>query len=192
MIHRPLVFGIGFHKTGTSSLGAALVALGYRVGGPSHVRDPRMGHEFACQLAFGFADQREYDAFKDNPWPMIYRELDSRYPGSKFILTIRPTEVWLTSAVRHFGTGETAMRTWIYGVGYPKGNEEIYAARYEQHNREVMAYFQERPNDLLVLNFAEGDGWEKLCPFLGHEIPEIPFPHANKGRLFGQRAKNKE
>ncbi|MEE2776427.1 MAG: sulfotransferase [Acidobacteriota bacterium] len=28
------VFGIGFHKTGTSSLGAALEVLGYRVRAP--------------------------------------------------------------------------------------------------------------------------------------------------------------
>ena len=34
------VFCVGFHKTGTKSLGAALTALGYRVIGPSGARDP--------------------------------------------------------------------------------------------------------------------------------------------------------
>jgi hypothetical protein len=186
-----LVFDVGFHKTGTSSLTVALKHLGYRVTGLKKERLPRVNQELVYKAAFELVDGGKYDAFKDNPWPIIYRELDSRYPNSKFILTIRSTKAWLTSVVRHFGTEETAMRTWIYGVGFPKGNEEIYMARYEQHKREVMAYFQERPDDLLVLNFAEEDGWEKLCPFLGHEIPEIPFPHANKGRVFGQGAKNK-
>jgi hypothetical protein len=31
------------------------------------------------------------------------------------------------------------------------------------------------------MNFEEGDAWEKLCSFLGHEIPDRPFPHANPG-----------
>ena len=43
-----------------------------------------------------------------------------------------------------------------------------------------MKYFRERPQDLLVLDFAKGDGWEKLCRFLGADIPESEFPHANK------------
>ncbi len=48
---RPKVFGIGFHKTGTTSLGRALRALGYRVhkgftintAGKAH-RDSRADH----------------------------------------------------------------------------------------------------------------------------------------------------
>jgi hypothetical protein len=180
MINRPKVFGIGFHKTGTSSLGLALKHLGYRVGGPNGVREPLISQESALQMAFRLVDEYEYNAFKDNPWPIIYRELDAQYPGSKFILTIRPTKEWISSAVRHFDTHYTPMRKWIYGVGYPKGNEEIYVARYERHNREVMAYFQDRPHDLLILNLAEGNGWEKLCRFLEKEGPTIPFPHANQ------------
>ena len=30
------------------------------------------------------------------------------------------------------------------------------------------------------INNWKGDGWEKLCPFLGVDIPKISFPHANK------------
>ena len=193
MSSHSMVFGIGFHKTGTSSLGAALKELGYQVGRSNQVKDPLvMKHELACKLAFDFVDRGEYNAFKDNPWPIIYQELDSRYPDSKFILTIRSTEVWINSVVRHFGTSETATRKWIYGVGYPKGNEEIYVARYEQHNQDVMTYFQDRPDSLLIFNLSLGDGWKKLCHFLGHqEIPNVPFPHANKEHLLGQRPKGK-
>ena len=53
--------------------------------------------------------------------------------------------------VIHFGDEETPMREWIYGVGRPKGNEDIYIARYERHNREVMEYFKHRSEQLLVL-----------------------------------------
>ena len=44
----------------------------------------------------------------------------------------------------------------------------------------MLDHFKERPEALLVLRITEGDGWEKLCPFLGQKIPRMPFPHANK------------
>ena len=71
------------------------------------------------------------------------------------------------------------MREWIYGVGSPKGHEEVYVERYERHQREVIEYFRDRPADLLMLDLTRGEGWGKLCPFLGLSIPGAPFPHAN-------------
>jgi hypothetical protein len=171
------VFGIGFHKTGTTSLEQALTALGYRVTGPDGVDDPHIAknvHRMVDRLI------QRYDAFQDNPWPVLYRYLDERCPGSKFILTLRPTAKWIASVVRHFGTDTTPMREWIYGVGSPRGNEDRYVRRYERHNEEVLAYFAGRPDDLLVLHLTEGEGWEKLCPFLGKPVPCHPFPHANE------------
>ena len=176
----PKVFGIGFHKTATTSLKLALEHLGYRVSGPDGVNDP----DIATRV-IDLVEQRaaRFDAFQDNPWPIVYRHLDERFPGSRFILTIRPVEKWIASQLRHFGEAETPMRRWIYGdhAGSPAGNEAIYTARYNQHNAEVMAYFRDRPDDLLVMDVTAGDGWEKLCPFLGRPVPSIGFPHANKG-----------
>lgn len=174
------VFGIGFHKTGTKSLASALQQLGYRVTGSNAVHDPLIATRalaLACDLA------ERHDAFQDNPWPMLYREMDSRYPGSRFILTTRPTEKWLRSVVHYFGDRSTPMREWIYGPGHgsPLGNEALYVERYERHNADVRAYFRDRPADLLEIAITEGEGWEKLCPFLGHPVPAAPFPHANKG-----------
>ncbi len=171
------VFCIGFHKTGTTSLAAALTTLGYRVTGPNGVRDPDIGKN-----VYVLADSlvEEFDAFQDNPWPVIYKYLDEKCPNSRFILTIRDSDSWIESQVRHFGHRETPMRRWIYGVGCPEGNEEIYINRFEKHNEEVIDYFKERPNDLLVLDLTKGDGWGKLCSFLGSDVPDAPFPHANK------------
>jgi hypothetical protein len=170
------VFGIGFHKTATTSLAHALSYLGYRVTGPNWVDNPNIAGE-AYELAFDLANR--FDAFQDNPWPILYKELDRKFPGSKFILTLRSTDDWITSMVNHFNEEETPMREWIYGVGYPKGNEDVYVARYERHNRDVREYFQDRGNDLLVLNITAGEGWEKLCPFLGKPVPPVRFPCAN-------------
>ena len=171
------VFCIGFHKTGTTSLAMALKLLGYRVTGPNGTKDPDIA-EKVWSMADSLA--QEYDAFQDNPWPVIYKEMDQKYPGSKFIFMTRSSESWINSQVRDFGLRETPMRRWIYGVGCPQGNEEIFIARFKQHNEEVVEYFADRPDDLLTLDLPQGDGWEKLCTFLGKEAPDAPFPHANK------------
>jgi hypothetical protein len=175
----PKVFCIGFHKTGTTSLATALRTLGYRVTGPNGVKDPdieRNVHAMAERLV------GKYGAFQDNPWPILYKHLDERYPGSRFILTVRKPASWIKSQVGHFGTKDTPMRQWIYGVGHPEGNESIYLERYEAHNREVLEHFEDRPDDLLIMDLAGGDGWEELCSFLGKDSPAIPFPHSNQAR----------
>ena len=173
------VFGIGFHKTGTTSLANALRELGYTVAGPFGVDDPDIAATARVRVLERAA---EWDAVQDNPWPLFYRELDESFPGSKFILTIRQTDAWIASVLQHFGGQTTPMREWIYGVGDPVGAEAIYRERYERHNREVLDYFADRPDDLLVLNIADGRGWEDICPFLGHDMPDSPFPHANRSQ----------
>jgi hypothetical protein len=185
---RPKVFCIGFHKTGTTTLEVALRKLGYRVTGSFGTKDPGIAGK-ARDEAFRIAEA--FDAFEDNPWPILYRELDERFPGSRFILTRRPSEAWIRSQVKDFATAETPMRRWIYGeaAGCPVGNEAVYVARYERHNREVLDYFRDRPGDLLVIDFPADAGWEKLCAFLGREVPNEPFPHANKASL-SRRIKN--
>ncbi len=180
----PKVFCIGFHKTGTSSLERALTILGYRVTGPNGVRDRNIARNV---LSMAHSLVPRFDAFQDNPWPIIYQEMDQAYPGSKFILTQRDVEAWLRSQVRHFGKKTRPMRQWIYGAGCPQGNEDIYRQRFLRHYREVQAYFAERPDDLLVMDLAAGDGWDKLCPFLGVEIPDQAFPHANKAETRERR-----
>lgn len=185
---RPKVFCIGFHKTGTTTLEVALTTLGYRVTGSFGTKDLNIAGK-ARDEAFRIAES--FDAFEDNPWPILYRELDEHFPGSHFILTRRPSADWIRSQVKDFATAETPMRRWIYGetAGCPVGNEAVYVARYERHNREVLDYFRDRPGDLLIFDLPADAGWEKLCTFLGHEVPEKPFPHANKASL-SRRIKN--
>lgn len=175
----PKIFGIGFHKTGTTSLNTALRQLGYSITGPNGVNDPNIKDQLN-QMCLDLVPQ--YDVFLDNPWPLLYRKLDLMYPNSKFILTLRPVDKWIESIVNHFGEETTPMREMIYGVGSPKGNEEIYMIRYKQHNKEVLKYFSNRKDDLLILEISEGDGWDKLCPFLERDIIKTPFPHKNKAQ----------
>lgn len=167
------VFCIGFHRTGTTSLGAALAQLGYRVCGAVGVRDSLISEraETLCESLLP-----RFDAFRDNPWPVLFRWLDHRCPGSRFILTDRNPDEWIASACSRFGTESTPMREWIYGVGHPIGNEETYVRRFQAHRRAVCEHFAHRSRDLLVMNVTGGDGWAELSSFLGVTAPDGPFP----------------
>lgn len=178
------IFCIGFHKTGTTSLNRALEHLGYSV-------LTSFGIPYS-QIRFPLEDRaRElltsHDAFEDNPWPVLFRQLDVWAPHSKFILTLRDTQSWYDSALNHFANHPTAMREWIYGHGAPKGNEEIYKQRYDRHNSDVHNYFRNRPDDLLILEFNKNFDWPDLCEFLDKPVPKIAFPHANQASRRNRR-----
>ena len=166
------IFGIGLHRTGTTSLGLALQQLGYR----THAHAKTQSREEAKQMARELC--AEYDALEDVPWPVLYQWLDEEYPNSKFILTVRPEEEWIDSVCRKFGGTAIEAHAWIYdGIADPLANRERYLAKYRQHNRDVLDYFgNRRGDDLLVMDITKGDGWEKLCPFLGEPTPWLPFP----------------
>ena len=40
-----------------------------------------------------------------------------------------------------------------------------------------------------LLEWSVQDGWEPLCQFLGKEVPDEPFPHANTAAGFKAREK---
>ena len=181
MTQRHKVIGVGFQKTGTSSLRDALQILGYRVGDNNH---QLLWPILRGRWARVFRNLERYDAVEDNPWPLIYKEIDAHVPGCKFILTVREPESWHQSVARHIGDLRDPMHEWIYGrgKGLPKDHKSNTLAVYNAHNSEVLTHFKDRPEDLLVLDFTQGAGWEELCGFLGYKTPKVPFPHANNKR----------
>lgn len=137
------------------------------------------------------------DALTDIPVCPFYPALDRAYPNSKFVLTVRDKESWLASCEAHFrareadrqaGSAEAdywrfvdEMRTWVYGVR--SFDRRRFAAAYDAHQAAVTRYFQGRPDDLLVLNITNGEGWKELCAFLGRKrTPGVPFPWTNRRR----------
>ncbi len=71
------------------------------------------------------------------------------------------------------------MRLAVYGItGW---SESRFAHLYDTHERNVRWYFRDRPEDLLVMNVFEGDGWEQLCRFLDRPVPDVPFPNVKPG-----------
>ena len=173
------VICVGFHKTGTSSLGAALTILNYRVKGITYrPLVPILSRNYNKVLKI----IKNYDAVQDAPWFKIYKELDELIPNTKFILTIRDEESWYYSAIKQFGDLKSAQHEWIYGRGNGllKHNKKNAIDVYRKHNSDVREYFKDRPDDLLILDFTKGNEWEKLCSFLNEDIPKISFPHSNK------------
>lgn len=175
------IFGIGLNKTGTTTLGQCGKALGYLCKSCDRelLKDVMTSKDFSRVRKV----VSEYDLFEDWPWPLIYNELDLMFPSSKFILTVRKDEdTWLRSMKKHSMRKHPTRhcRKLAYGYNYPYRHEKKYIEFYKQHNKNVKNYFKGRENDFIELCWETGDGWNELCNFLGAEIPDIPFPHANK------------
>lgn len=177
---RKKVFCIGFQKTGTTTMDQALRILGYRVTGPNHVRDADIAETYeriAAELS------QQFDAFQDNPWPLVYRQMDALHPGSRFILTVRDEDRWFDSYRNHFEDRKASpMEVLVYGpeAAWLEGGPELYKGRMRRHNAEVREYFRDRPGDLLVLDVTKDHRWEPICDFLGDPVPDVPFPHSNQ------------
>jgi hypothetical protein len=170
------IFGLGLSKTGTTSLHHAFRQLGLQ-----SIHFPKMPEIFAGQ--FGWMDK--YDAASDTPIVPFYPQLDAAYPGAKFILTVRNVEDWLKSVENWWAGAENPneyalrVRILVFGVHTFHAGRMRYV--YEKHLADVQEYFKDRPDDLLTMNICEGDGWEKLCPFLNKAVPDRPFPFVVPG-----------
>ncbi|MCS3950913.1 sulfotransferase family protein [Salinibacter ruber] len=175
------VFCIGFHKTGTTTLKICLEELGYKVKS-SDLRLLRAAKEGKVHKLYDTIE--EYDAFRDWPWPLVYQKIDKKYKNCKFILTKRSsTEKWFKSLKSHSEkTGPTEHRKIVYGHEMPHGKKNHHIKIYKKHNEKVKKYFSERSGDMLEVCWEKGDGWKKVCNFLGHKIPDKSFPHAYKGK----------
>ncbi len=119
-----------------------------------------------------------------------FRELDARYPGSKFILTERPLEPWVTSVGAQFiaapNPGDPFRRdVRMATFGVSTFHEGRFRRVHQDHAAGVRAHFAGRPEALLIQNYFAGDGWETLCAFLGRPVPQVPFPNVNTGAQGG-------
>jgi hypothetical protein len=178
------VFGIGLSKTGTTTLHGAFEVLGLR---SVHYPSPE------AMAAGDYAMFDDLDAGTDISVTACYQDLDRRYPGSRFVLTVRALEPWLASVERHFA----ARNQRNYDGDSPAGivRERVFGRRDfdrawfaqvpARHEATVRQYFQSRPADLLVMDITAGDGWDALCPFLGLSTPAAPFPHLHKQKTSG-------
>jgi hypothetical protein len=193
------IIGAGFGRTGTVSLQQAFVHLGYpcyhmqevmKAYDRGHVEQwdaVLTGHDIDWHTLFA-----GYEATVDFPACVFYRELMAAFPEALVVLTVRDPQRWWKSfskllglvsktrlfyfvpMFRKFGAMNMHMIDYVFDGSM---DEDVCIARYMRHIEEVKATVPEER--LLVYSVTEG--WEPLCRFLGHPVPEIPFPHANAG-----------
>lgn len=165
------VFGVGLSRTGTGSLTAALMQLGYRV-----------KHFPPALEVMAYAER--YDALTDSPVGLYVEVLDRLHPGAAFVLTVRDEDGWIESCRKHWAGRNPTTAGWQWNrlavYGLMTFDEGAFRRVYREHTARVLAHFAGRPQKLLVLDVCGGEGYERLCPFLGGPVLGDPFPYQNK------------
>ncbi len=197
-------------KTGTTTIGAALVILGIGAEDHGFHRELNRGykneidkanslalnatsfsvfrkkHQRSIELLVGalFEFAKGYQIFGDVPFGHLRIHPFVKklmLPTAKFIWINRNEKAWLASA-----------RNWhlSHPEIYPnaeknwKLNPEIEIYKLIRMRDEGFTEFgkliKEFPQDCLVLSLEKDARWEPLCRFFGLPVPETTFPNLNK------------
>lgn len=189
------VIGAGFGRTGTESMKLALEMLGF---GPCHHMKEVLSssEQIALWRAAARGNLPDWDeAFlgynSSVDWPSAYfwRELSEYYPDAKILLTTRSADSWYASMEKTiFKTLKESTEPASIGISLIA--ERVFGGRiedrdhaiavYEANNAEVQSAFT--PDRLFT--YELGDGWDKLCQFLGKPVPNVPYPNRNPAADF--------
>ncbi len=155
---------------------------------------------------------RNFQATVDWPGAFFYRDLMEHYPEARVLLSVRDGDAWERSMgetiwgifygdmlIHDLSTAwsrvdpQWASYIWLMKEMWQKsgllGAEDDgagsgkMARAMERYNQEVISAVP--PERLLV--WSPGDGWGPLCDFLGVAVPEVPLPHINDTKQFGDR-----
>ncbi|WP_067460488.1 sulfotransferase family protein [Actinomadura macra] len=192
------VIGAGFGRTGTFSLKAALETLGF---GPCHHMLGMLERPEEIPLWQRAGEgaptdwDRLYSGYRSSvDWPGVrfWRELTTRYPKAKVVLTVRDPQRWYDSAratihraamdpapaptpvIRDMKTMSRAV-VWDGQFGGRFTDPDHAMRVFTEHNAAVRREID--PDRLLVFEVAQG--WEPLCRFLDVPVPDAPFPRSN-------------
>jgi hypothetical protein len=128
-----------------------------------------------------------FTATVDYPGCTYWRELAAFYPDAKVLLTVRDADDWFDSAQATIFS--RPMRARIAGspmegffqkavlrdFGDRLDDRAFMTAAFERHNAAVRSAV---PSERLLV-YEVGEGWPRLCEFLGVPMPEAPFPRVN-------------
>ena len=177
------------YRTATQSTNQLLKSFGYKTihyGGTVINGFELIGYpsEYVLEKMAVFADM--YEAFSDNPYPVMYKHFDETYPGSKFIMIKRDPDSWYKSIQSlneflHKDEIDPFERTFFtaYLKNVPKTFKEIpyndYIKCYNSHIRAVEEYFKDKDN-LLVLDISDDKKGVKIANFLDKDFfPKVDF-----------------
>ena len=191
MQNKPKIFVLGLPRTGTTSFCITMLELGYPT---AHVALTKASVNHATVIA-------------DSPIFADYPHYDRLFPGSKFIYLDRKIEDWLPSIkqllIRLFknmtcehGGFHPLLKSSYHQIFTPLTRENIHNDQfltnaYLQHKEQVLNYFSNRVEDLLTINLASPNDYQRLLDFLIREqlidqletspFAEKHFPKTNMG-----------
>jgi hypothetical protein len=204
--NKPKIFGIGYNKTGTTSLTAEMKRRGFVVGHQkTAVKLIDRWAERNFEPIVSYCKTAEF--FQDIPFslPDTFIHMDRAFPGSKFILTVRDdAEQWYQSVVafnsKKFGlAGRLPIKEDLQNASYiEKGwmwkanrmihdtpEDDLYEKHalirgYESHVQDVIRYFEGREKDFIMINVSKSEDYERFCTFLNLSKDAERFPWAKK------------
>jgi hypothetical protein len=178
------IFGIGLTRSGTTSLHAALVVLGY-----SSIHYPIKPALRWLNGDYSSETTRGWTAITDLPTSVFFRELDRSHEDVRFIVTTREKNAWLESNERYFNRTPASnsrtifrdmMRIALYGTA--QFNSARFSWVHDDHMQKVQEYFGTDNPRVLFMDVTQGNPWTQLCNFLGEDVPDMKFPRiANPG-----------
>jgi hypothetical protein len=191
--HDGKIFGIGFYKTGTTTLYDALRILGYHTVNGDKLGSYPGADDGATLLGriregdYRLPTFEMFEAFTDNPYFGIWRQIYDQFPDARYILTVRDERRWIDSCEKFFRNRRVRpMREWMFGQhANPASSPEARQAwldAYRAHNAAVRAFFATRGEQYFEFDPTMEGRWDRLCAFLGAPLPDLPWPHANPTR----------
>jgi hypothetical protein len=186
------IIGAGLGRTGTMSMKLALEQLG--MGRCYHMAE--LIADFSrlplwLRAADGAADWHAvfagFSATVDYPGCTYWRELSAFYPDAKVMLTVRDPNDWfestqstIFSSPMRSRMAESPMEGFfqkavLRDFGDRIDDRAFMINAFERHNEAVRKAIP--PERLLV--YEVGEGWPRLCAFLGVPVPATPFPRVN-------------
>ncbi|KAI9496610.1 P-loop containing nucleoside triphosphate hydrolase protein [Zychaea mexicana] len=152
-----------------------------------------------------------FDAAVDWPTAAVVEPLLKKYPNAKIILTVRDPDDWYRSVkntifrmsqkgfsaesappgidLAYYKRLVSMIHTLVLdgAFGNPEKflDEEAMKAKFVAHNKWVQEHIP--ADQLLVMQL--GEGWDRLCQFLGKSVPDTPYPNTNSSKDINKMAK---
>ena len=142
-----------------------------------------------------FIERSQYEAYSDQPWPLLYHWASHRWPALKFVLWERNSTEWTYSMLNYFRPPAAPRRMMLFGYGFCQVTMDHFDGirrAYESHLTSIKRFFSapERSSRLLLVDFASPGAAAQICSFVrgaSHTActnmsASVPRAHAMRGR----------
>lgn len=193
------IIGSGLGRTGTKSMQTALNMLG--VGPCHHMVEVFANPESIPLWVAAGAGKPDWDAIfagygsmVDYPGAAYWRQLADHYPDAKVLHTVRDPDKWFESTqATIFAPGSAAdvqegpmvafFESFLGELRHHLHDRAYMVDHFLRHTEAVKAAIP--PERLLI--YEVGEGWDRLCAFLGVPVPAEPYPSENSTAEFQAR-----